>query len=814
MKRYIVPALLLMNLVLACKTVFAQGRTQKNIDFDWYFHLGEIADGQQINLNHSAWRKLDLPHDWSIEGNYAKENGGQMGFLPGGTGWYHKVIQWDKSWLGKKVFIEFGGVYMNSQVWINGHLLGNRPFGYIGFSYDLTPYLKKGENSIAVRVDNSKLPSARWYTGSGIYRHVNLLTTDKIHVAANGTFVRTPEVSRSEASVQAETVIKNESGSKIYARVISVILNKKGKEVARENTTVLLETDSTTVSQRFAVQKPSLWNPETPDIYYLKTTVINGKDVLDTYTTTFGIRKIEFDAGFGFKLNGERLKFKGVCEHQDMGPAGTAVPEDVLHRKLTILKEMGVNAIRVGHHPFSSEFYAMCDTMGIMVMDEAFDGWYHWENFQKAKWDYGYYFQEWWKKDLEDLIKRDRNHPSVMIWSLGNEVWGYEKHLDLQKEINNMYHSLDPTRPTTQAWATHTHLDIAGFNANGEGKNDLANFHKNQPDKPAIGTEIPHTRQTRGVYRTITSYNPWDKPDKSGHEASAANKANLYPIPDLSEEEVFTEFDPRYASGYDNQTRKISVRDAWKQVRDNDFYMGHFRWSGFDYLGEAWSWPSRTNNYGVIDLAGFPKDNYYLYQSFWSKKPMVHLLPHWTHPGKEGVKIPVVVYTNGDAAELFLNGKSLGKKQMHKDTLQIVWQAPYQPGTLLAVAYKDGKEIARKSTVTAGEAASIQLSVDRKVMQANRRDVVHVEVDITDSKGNLVPTARNDTIHFEVTGPYKLIGVENGDILDMCPQKVLERKAFMGKALLILQVTDKPGTIEIKATAGGLNPHQISVVVK
>jgi beta-galactosidase len=399
-----------------------------------------------------------------------------------------------------------------------------------------------------------------------------------------------------------------------------------------------------------------------------------------------------------------------------------------------------------------------------------------------------------------------------MIWSMGNEVWGYEKHLDLQKKLYDVFKALDPVRPVTQGWSTHTYIDIAGFNANGEGKNDLSNFHKEQPHMAAIGTEIPHTRQTRGVYRTMTSYNPWDQPDKSGHEASAANKQNLFHIPDLSEEEVFTDVDLRYASGYDNQTRKISVRDAWKQVRGYDFYMGDFRWTGFDYLGEAWGWPARTNNYGVIDLAGFPKDNFYLYQSLWTDKPMVHVLPHWTHLGKEGVEIPVVVYTNGDAAELFLNGESLGKKKINEDTLQIVWQVPYQKGDLLAVAYRDGKEIARDNRITAGKAAEIQLSVDKNELRANRRDVVHVEVDITDASGNFVPIA-NDAIHFEVTGPYKLLGVENGDILDMGPHKVLERKAFMGKALLILQATDNPGTIGIKASAKDLKPQDISIIV-
>lgn len=813
MKTYRKAAVLLIIAFISDTLVYAQtGRIQKNIDFDWYFHLGDTAGAEHPGFSHAGWRKLDLPHDWSIEGERIEDNTGQMGFFPGGTGWYRKTLEWDESWKGKKVSLEFDGVFMNSRVWVNGHLLGERPYGYISFGYDLTPHLKKGENVIAVRVDNSRLPAARWYSGSGIYRHVNLLITHPVHVARHGTFVYTPEVSPAEAAVRAGIQLENESGRPAEATVRSVILDKAGNAITETSSRISLIKDTATLIQDLTLETPSLWSPDNPDVYYLKTVVQEGKQVLDTYTTRFGVRKIEYGADFGFKLNGERIVFKGVCEHQDAVPVGTAVPEGVWYRKLKLLKEMGCNAIRTAHHPFPPEFYAMCDTMGFMVMDEAFDGWYHWEGFGKAKWDYGHYFKKWWKDDLQEFIKRDRNHPCVMIWSMGNEVWGYEKHLDLQKQLYDTYRTLDPTRPVTQAWAGREHLDIAGFNANGEGISGLRDFHQEQPGMPAIGTETPHTRQTRGVYRTRTSYNPWDKPDLSGHETSAADKTDLFPIPDLSDKEVFAGIDPRYASGYDNQTRKISVRDAWKLVRDNDFYMGHFRWTGFDYLGESWSWPARTNNYGVIDLAGFPKDNYYLYQSLWSHKPMVHLLPHWTHPGKEGVEIPVVAYTNGDAVELFLNGKSLGKKAMHPDTLQIVWQVPYRPGTLEAVAYGEGEEIARCSTATAGKTAEIRLSAGKSTLRADRRDVVHIEVELTDKKGILVPAA-DDTIHFEISGPYKLLGVENGDILDGSPPKVLWRKAFMGKALLILQATAQPGTVRVKATAKGLKPGVIFVPV-
>lgn len=526
---------------------------------------------------------------------------------------------------------------------------------------------------------------------------------------------------------------------------------------------------------------------------------------MDDYVTRFGIRTIGYNVAEGFLLNGEPTVLKGVCIHQDASPAGTAVGTDVLHRRLKILKEMGCNAIRTTHHPFSTEFYAMCDTMGFMVMDEPWDGWFQWKGSNKAKYDYGYYFLDWWERDLRDFIRRDRNYPCVVMWSMGNEVWNWESHQYLQLKINETYHQLDPTRPTTQAWALGNYLDIAGFNANGEGIGDLARFHRQQPEKVAVGTEIPHTRQTRGVYRTKTSYNGFDTPPAAGKSdvTSAGDPDVLFPIPDLTREEVFPEFDLRYASGYDNHTRKISCRDEWKQVRDNKFFIGDFRWTGFDYLGESWGCPARTNNYGVIDLAGFPKDSYYLYRSFWSDEPMVHILPHWTWPGKEGVEIPVVAYTNGDEAELFLDGRSLGRRKMDPEVLQIVWLVPYKAGTLKAVAYKEGRKVAETSVATASKPAAVRLSPDRKTMTANRRDVVHVEAEIVDARGRMVPYADN-RIEFEITGPYRLIGMENGDILDWNPQQSLSGKAFMGKTLLMLQATGEAGVLTIKGKSGGL----------
>lgn len=781
----------------------ASPRRVDNIDTDWYFHLGDLEDGVET-ADYASWRLLDVPHDWSIEQAYDKNVPGHRAnaHLPAGIGWYKKEIEWSDDWEDKLVFVDFDGIYMKSTVWINGRQIGYRPNGYLSLFYELTPHLKKGKNVLTVKVDNSLQPSARWYTGSGIYRHVNLVVTDKIRVEKDGTYVTTPEVERERASVDFEVEIENRL-PETYARITSVIEDDRGREVARTSERAKLVNGRNTVRGRLEVASPRLWSPDAPELYTLKTIIESDGKTYDEYPTRFGIRKLEFDPAFGFRLNGANTKMKGVCLHQNTGPFGIALPDDTWRKRLAMLKEMGCNAIRTSHYPYSPTFYRMCDEMGFMVMDEPWDGWAQWTRNGKARYDYSYYFLDWWQQDLRDFIRRDRNHPCVVIWCMGNEVWRFENHMYWQKLINDTFHRMDPTRPTTQAWALGEYLDIAGFNANGEGRFDLADFHAAQPDKLAVGTEIPHTRQTRGVYRTKTSYMPWDEPDRSGQETGATDLGRLFPIADLTEEEVFTGVDLRYASGYDNQTRKISCRDQWIQTRDNYFFIGEFRWTAFDYLGESWGWPARTNNYGIIDMADFPKDAYYLYQSFWSDKPMVHLLPHWTHPGKEGVEIPVVVYTNGDEAELLLDGRSLGRKAMDPDVLQIVWLVPYKAGTLTSIAYKDGKEIARKSVSTASEPAAVKLTVDRSAVRANRRDVIYLTVDIVDDKGRPVPHADN-FVEFGIEGPHKLLGVENGDILDLNGAKSRSGKAFMGKTLLVLQSTGTAGEIVVTARSEGL----------
>lgn len=781
-------------------------RRVENFDFDWRFHLGDVDGAGKLSFDHSNWRTLDLPHDWSIEGDYdsANEAGIAGGFLPTGIGWYRKEFQPEPDWRDKKAFVEFDGVYMNSTVWINGMKLGNRPYGYIGFSYDLTPHLKEGRNVIAVRVDHSKAPSGRWYTGSGIYRHVRLVTTNKTYVPQWGTYVKST-VAGSEGIVTINTEIVNEGDEPKIVTVRQSLMDRDERVKQSTDTLISLVEGRSRVSQQMRVANPALWSVERPYTYRAVTEILQDGKIVDRCFATTGFRTVEIDAQTGLKLNGKKLVLKGVSNHHDAGPVGAAVPEDVLYRRLKLLKEMGCNAIRTTHNPFAPEFYHMCDTMGFLVMDEAFDGWEE----PKAKYDYGLYFEEWWERDLTDFIKRDRNHPSVIFWSVGNEVKGFTN--ETQKMLVGLVRSLDDTRPVTQGRGyMGEYSDIAGFNGHGENKGFLEKFHQKNPGKVLIGTEITHSYQTRGIYRTKTWYRSRDFIAPWENENTWDNvKGNVYKIDDLADPEVFGGVDKNYQSSYDNSIVRMGVRDYWKVTKDLPYFLGAFRWTGFDYLGESFGWPARTVSFGILDLAGFPTDHYYLYQSLWSDEPMVHLLPHWTHPGKEGVEIPVVVYTNAESAELFLNGRSLGEKPM-TDEFQIVWKTPYEAGELKVVAKSNGKVAAEKIIRTAGAAEKIAISADKYTIKANRAGVAHLEVSVQDAEGNDVPDA-GELVHFTIEGPAKFIGFENGDILDLSNAKIPERRTFSGKCLALIQSTGKPGTITVRAHSPNLKSGEIMI---
>ena len=816
---------LLTAVYIACVLFFAELQASEKINFDlhWKFIQEEVVDADKPSFDDQNWRSLNLPHDWSIEGEYKETENGtdwQSGFLPTGIGWYRKTFDMDKTWKNKMVQLMFEGVYLNSDVWINGHHLGHRPNGYISFYYDITPYLKKKGNVIAVKVDHSKPLTGRWYTGSGIYRPVHLLVHHHTHIEPWGVFFNTPDVSKEKATWKVDVEFINSTGKAV--KIKTELLDKSGKVVASDEKQAAQNSKGKQqLSLSADVKNPQLWSTDKPYVYTLRSTLYeNGKKV-DVNEQLVGIRKLSFSATEGFKLNDVPMKIKGVCDHHSAGAVGSAIPDDVMYRRLKLLKDMGVTSIRTAHNPYSPTFYAMCDTLGIMVMNEAFDGW----EAEKAEHDYGLFFKAWWQRDLTDFIKRDRNHPSVIIWSIGNEVRRATP--ATQKMLVDAIHALDPTRPVTQGGTDPTrgmtvdyeknfqYLDIVGFNGNGEEVGEFEMFQSMNLNRPAIGTEVPHTYQTRGVYRSKTTWRrrdfpapwelkniiPWDK-----------FKDRVFEIPDLTEEEVFPEEieNKYYQSSYDNASVRISARHSWQRTISFPFLMGEYRWGSFDYLGEA-EWPQRCGNFGIIDVCGFPKDHYYLYQSLWSDKPMVHMLPHWTHPGKEGTEIPVVVYTNCNAAELFLNGNSLGKQDYVGE--QLVWYVPYQAGKLTVIAYNDSKQMAALTYQTAYKPAGFAVNLDKKVLRPNEKDVVHVEIDIVDANGNFCPMASND-VKVEVSGPATILAMDNGDPIELTPYRVNNKKAFRGKCLLMLQTTAEPGLVTVNLSSNDLNTKTFNVLVE
>jgi beta-galactosidase len=743
------------------------------IDSDWRFALGDFPAAIQAEFDDTGWRQLDLPHDWSIEGtpDPAHPSRAAGGFFPGGLGWYRKRLDVPAD---RRVFIEFDGVYRNSEVWCNGHFCGRRPYGYSSFEYELTPYLVAGgPNVVAVRVDNSRQPNSRWYSGSGIYRHVWLTVTGPVRVAHWGTFVTaTPEAVECAVTVDGDA-----------AEIVASIVEKPECGVRNaENGRV-----------RFERPGLKLWSPDEPNLYTLRVELRRGAEVLDRYDTRFGVRTIRFDANEGFFLNGRSVKLQGVNEHHDAGCLGAAVPEAVWRRRLRILKAMGCNAIRTAHNPAAPALLDVCDEMGFMVIEEAFDEW------RDGKTPFGYQldWDEWWERDLADMIRRDRNHPCIVLWSVGNEIkevrQGRPEGLPIMKALREVCHREDPTRPMTCGCCNSREtlkagygplMDVFGYNGGGGGCFDYEKDHANYPGMPMLATEHPHTLQTRGVYRTRTWY----------RDLARNPNVERMEIPHLTAEEVFTGFDEHYQSSYGNAVVRMSIFDSWRRTKSLPYFCGEFRWTGFDYLGECYGWPAKSWNFGIIDLAGFPKDAYYFYQSQWTTAPTVHVLPHWTWPGMEGKTIPVITYSNCDRVELFLNNESLGCGWR--------WDVPYQPGTLRAVAYRGEKVVATCVHETAGAPVALRLSGEQD------GDIAHVTVDVVDAQGRFVPHANPD-ITIEVTGPARLLGLENGDPLDTTNYKLNHRRAFHGKLLAIVQGNDftltahAPGLSAVSAESRG-----------
>jgi beta-galactosidase len=776
-------------------------RLRVSFDADWKFHLGDTADAKDPSFDDHGWRQLNLPHDWSIEGSFNKDNPATFsgGALPGGIGWYRKTFTLPATDQGKMVFIDFDGVYMNSEVWINGYYLGKRPYGYSSFRYDLTPYLHYGNqpNVVAVKVDNSEQPNSRWYSGSGIYRNVWLVTTDKIYINHWGTYITTPSVNKSSATVSVQTTIRNRTGNRSPLLLQTTLVDANGKAVAQKTITVhFAKIDSATVLQNMTVTDPVLWSTNHPYLYKAVSKIISHHNVIDNYTTVFGIRYFHFDADNGFSLDGKSMKIRGVCDHHDLGCLGAAVNTRALQRQLQILKAMGCNAIRTSHNPPAPELLQLCDKMGFIVMDEAFDCWKKGKN----PYDYHLYWDEWHKRDLEDMIRRDRNHPSVIIWSIGNEIpdqWDSAGGT-IARELAGIVRSLDTTRPITSAtnspeskdnYLAHSGaLDLIGYNY------DIAaykNFHKNFPGQKFIATETTSALETRGHY---------DMPSDSIFVWPTTASMNA----------DYT------CSAYDNCRAPWGSlhEDAWRAIKENKFASGMFIWTGFDYLGEPtpYGWPARSSYFGIIDLAGFPKDIYYMYQSEWTDSTVLHIFPYWNWQRGDSVDV-WAYYNHADKVTLFLNGKSLGSRSKKGDAMHVVWRVAYAPGTLKAISYKDGKEVKETIIRTAGLPYKIVLSADSSQIQADGKDLSFVTVKIEDKIGTIIPHADN-LVNFKISGPGFIAGVDNGCETDHEPFKANYRKVFNGLALAVIQSDGKKGTIALTAIADGLKSATVHVTAR
>ncbi len=792
-----------------------KARDRQSFDAGWLFALADSAQMATTEYNDSWWRKLDVPHDWAIEGDFYVGNpsGAGGGALPGGVGWYRKHFAVTHlSPLASRLFLEFDGVYMNSTVYVNGHKVGFRPYGYSSFEYDITPFVREGDNVVAVRVDNSDQPNSRWYSGCGIYRHVWLTTTSPIHVKHWGVHVHDGKV---------EVDYENPTNQKV--KVVNMLIDADGKVVARS-------------TGRFSHLLPRSshlrkWSCDDPYTYKVRTQLMAGGKVVDEVETTTGFRDFRFDATTGFWLNGKNMKLNGVCEHHDFGCLGAALNEDALHRKLTKLKAMGVNAIRSSHNPPAPELLNMCDTMGLIVMDESFDMWRR----RKTQNDYARFFDDWHERDLTDLVLRDRNHPCILMWSIGNEVleqWSSAEADTLTLEQANLIlnaghdastlakdgelsvQSLltqhladivkryDTSRPILAGCnepSPNNHLfksgaiDIIGYNYHHQWVKDVP---RDFPGKPFIFSESVSALQTRGYYMM-----PSDS-------IFVAPKEWWLPYTDPS----------FMCSAYDNMHASWSSthEETWDVVKHTPYVGGQFIWTGFDYIGEPtpYGFPARSSYFGIIDLAGFPKDSYYMYQSEWTQQPVLHLFPHWNW--LEGQEIDLwCYYNNADEVELFVNGKSQGirRKQMSnekgemrndKDGLcteyHVGWRVRFEPGEVKAVARKDGRVVRQQTIRTAGQPARVRLTIDYQ-----GRDLTFVTADIVDADGNLCPWAEN-SVYFTASDGAKVIATDNGCQTSMERFTATQRRAFFGRCMAVIR---GKGTVEARAV--GLDKAQLTI---
>lgn len=808
-------------------------RSIENFDADWKFTLDDPADAANPEYDDTSWRTLNLPHDWAIEGDFSANNpsGYAGGALPGGVGWYRKDFIVDSTDLadGAKIYIDFDGIYMLSNVYVNGISTGVRPYGYISFRRDITPLLHPGENTIAVRVDNALQPNSRWYSGCGIYRHVWLTKTHSVHVDLWGTYVTTPEIDENHATVNIATRVKNTSNTPTTVTVKQYILNHQGHTVAYNYDSMNINADTTCEqSITLHIDNPTRWSLENPYLYTVRTQVIKDDTVIDSYDTPLGVRTFRFDAQQGFFLNEKPVKIKGVCMHHDLGCLGAAVNTRAIERQLEMLKEMGCNAYRCSHNPPAPEVLDLCDRMGFIVMDEALDMWKQ----PKTQYDYARFFNDWHERDITDLIMRDRNHPSIFMWSIGNEVreqWTQEENDILSLEDANMplnlikkasalsqgeeisknslltrhlcdiVKQLDPRPITTGNDEPNPYnhlfragsLDIIGYNYHVDWFDSVPGWF---PDKPFIATESASALMTRGYYEQ-----PSD---------SIMPRPIRWDIPYIDSSYSCSSYDHVHAPWGSTHEKN------WHMVKERDYISGTFIWTGFDYIGEPtpYKFPARSSYFGIIDLAGFPKDIYYMYKSEWSNDTVLHLFPHWNHTPGETIDL-CCYYNHADEVELWINGVSQGTRTKPHGKFHAMWRVKFEPGEVRVISRKEGKVVASQTICTAGEPAQIRLTPDRSTIDADGRDLSFITVEILDQNGNLCPNADN-LVTFDLKGNAFIAGVDNGSPYSMERFKSNQRKAFYGKCLVVIQNNGSDGTATLTAHSNGLPMAQTTITAQ
>lgn len=788
------------DLAVSAASVMATTPIRNVLDFDnaWRFSRGDFASAMAPGYNDSAWQPVNIPHDWSSEGPFSGEYGSGNGFAPGGIGWYRKHFKLDAADTNKLVTVEFDGIYDHSEVWINGHYVGGRPYGYSSFQCVLTPLVHfGGDNVIAVRVDHSRFADSRWYTGSGIYRHAQLRLTDKLRIAHWGTYIKTPTIGSDSATVQVETVVENSSGESQAFSLQAEVLAPNGRSVATLSTSGTLSNGTNqSVVQEVRIADPLLWSPNSPALYTLRSRLSKGMEVVDETLTPFGIRTIRFDPDKGFFLNGISMKLKGVCIHHDAGSLGAAVPDKVLERRLRLLKELGVNAIRTSHNPPAPELLDLCDRLGLLVKDEAFDEftpaknkWVTGRNDgEPSRFGYAELFDQWSVMDVSDMVRRDRNHPSVIIWSIGNEI-DYRNDPFSNPVLGNEYR---PGNPPAQDLVTCARPLIAA----------IKKLDTTRPVTAALATVAMSDAVGFGEMLDIVGYNYQESRYPTDHQT--------YP--------------KRFIFGSENGGGWAQ----WLAVRDNEYVGGQFLWTGIDYLGEANRWPNRGSGAGLLDLCGFKKPSAWFRQSLWSDKPMVYLVASAANgdgPGRgrggfggqeswnwfSNATVTVRCFTTCPEVVLTLNDKPIGTNLLSEAVQGVLsWQVPFEPGVLKAVGRRNGAIECEFTLTTAGPAERIELLPDVKQFRADGRDICHVEFRIVDAQGVRVPDAVNE-LKFTVEGPAKLLGIDNGDLNSPATGKDGVRKAFRGRGLAIVQSTRESGKVRVTARAEGFKEATVEI---